>query len=101
ARRLGELRMVACASKPYLRKHGRPRTAADLARHNCLGFVRDGRPSDWYLGPAGDLSPVEIAGSYHSSDAEALVEAAKAGIGIVYLLDIIVADAIARGELVP
>lgn len=101
ARRLGELRMVACAAKSYLRKHGRPRTAADLARHNCLGFVRDGRPSDWYLGPVSDLSPVEISGSYHSSDAEALVEAARAGVGIVYLLDFIVADALERGELVP
>lgn len=101
ARRLGECRMVACASKRYLKKHGSPRTVADLARHNCLGFVRDGRPSDWYLGPAGELSPVEISGSYHSSDAEVLVEAAKAGMGIVYLLEFIVADALERGELVP
>ncbi len=101
ARRLGELRMVACASKGYLKQHGRPRAVAELARHNCLGFVRDGRPSDWYLGPAGDLSPVEISGSFHSSDAEVLVEAASAGVGIVYLLEFIVADALERGELVP
>ncbi len=101
ARRLGELRMVACASKSYLKKRGRPRSPADLARHDCLGFVRDGRPSDWYLGPAGELSPVEISGPYHSNDAEALVEAAKAGLGIIYLLEFIVADALARGELVP
>lgn len=101
ARKLGELRMIACASKSYLRKHGHPRTAADLARHNCLGFVRDGRPSDWYLGPPGDLSPVEISGSYHSNDAEALIAAATASLGIVYLLEFIVADALARGDLVP
>lgn len=101
ARKLGELRMIACASKGYLRKHGHPRTAADLARHNCLGFVRDGRPSDWYLGPPGDLSPVEISGSYHSNDAEALIAAATASLGIVYLLEFIVADALARGDLVP
>ena len=101
ARRLGELRMVVCASKSYLRKHGQPRTVADLARHNCLGFVRDGRPSDWYLGAAGELSPVEITGSYHASDAETLVCAARAGLGIVYMFDFVIAEAVARGELVP
>jgi DNA-binding transcriptional LysR family regulator len=38
ARKLGDSRMMVVASPDYHRKHGEPRTLADLARHNQLGF---------------------------------------------------------------
>src|SRR4051812_10272282 len=43
SRRLGESRLLTCASPAYLRKHGKPRHPRDLAHHQCLGFLHEGR----------------------------------------------------------
>src|SRR2546425_3127013 len=38
ARKLGETRLVPCASPQYLRKRGAPQVPEDLARHNCFTY---------------------------------------------------------------
>ena len=38
ARKLGETRKAIVGAPAYLARHGVPRTPADLAQHNCLGF---------------------------------------------------------------
>jgi DNA-binding transcriptional LysR family regulator len=38
ARRLADIRFQVCASPAYLERNGTPATAADLARHRCLGY---------------------------------------------------------------
>src|SRR5919204_6838485 len=38
ARKLGETRLVPCASPQYLRTHGAPQVPEDLARHNCFTY---------------------------------------------------------------
>lgn len=42
ARKLGEVELVACASKQYLRVHGIPRRPEDLLRHRLVGYDLDG-----------------------------------------------------------
>jgi LysR family transcriptional regulator, regulator for bpeEF and oprC len=101
ARRLGASHLVACASPAYLRRRGTPRTPADLAGHDCLGFLREGRPNPWLFGTGDHAQSVEVAGRYHASDAEVLRTGALAGQGIVHIFDFLVADAIASGALVP
>ena len=39
ARRLAPAMVVLCASPDYLARHGVPKTLADLAGHNCLGYT--------------------------------------------------------------
>ena len=39
ARRIAPCRLVLAAAPAYLEAHGRPRVAADLANHNCLGYT--------------------------------------------------------------
>ena len=46
ARKVAQTRMVVCASPDYLAKAGAPRAPADLARHNCLIYLRTGRLLD-------------------------------------------------------
>jgi LysR family transcriptional regulator for bpeEF and oprC len=100
ARRLGETRTVLCASPAYLRRRGVPRAPRDLAEHDCVGYLRDGRPADHRF-PVGDrFEVVEIAGRFHANDAGLLREAAIAGLGVVALFDFLVIEALARGELV-
>src|SRR3954452_13720801 len=39
ARRLAPCRIVVCAAKTYLDRHGIPLAADDLTQHNCLGYT--------------------------------------------------------------
>jgi len=103
ARRLGEARVLMCASPAYLKKRGTPKTLSDLARHNCLAYLReDGHPYPWRFASAQDEGTrvVDIAGHYHANDAEILHIGAVAGKGIVALFDFSVARSMRRGELV-
>jgi DNA-binding transcriptional LysR family regulator len=101
ARRLGESRVVHLASPAYLRRRGVPRAPADLARHDCVGYLRDGQPAPFhFVAPGGAVQAVSVAGRVHASDADALRALAVAGKGIVALFDFLARDELARGALV-
>ncbi|AWV07970.1 LysR family transcriptional regulator [Marilutibacter maris] len=84
ARRLTDNIRLLCASPEYLRRHGTPRTPAELAGHDCLLLVgRQGRQDVWRLRDAGgDEIAVRVRGRFESNFGEALRDAAVAGLGI-------------------
>ena len=100
ARRLGDCRMVLCAAPRYLNDHGVPRTVADLAQHNCLGYTLSSSqsPSEWRFGAAGRVRQ-PVRGNLRANSGDALLAAAVGGMGLVYEPSFICGDAIARGEL--
>ncbi|WP_394833253.1 LysR family transcriptional regulator [Pendulispora rubella] len=101
ARRLGASQIVPCAAPAYLARRGTPKAPSDLAEHDCLGYLRDGRPDPWrFVAADGTTMAVDIKGPYHANDAAAGYQAALAGRGLVALFDFVVKDAFARGELV-
>ncbi len=101
ARKLGDSRLVRCASPAYVRAHGAPRVPADLAHHRCLGYLADGRPRPFsFLGDAGPYTQ-EVDGPCHVNDGEVLKRLAVAGRGIVTLFDFAARDALESGALVP
>ncbi len=100
ARRLGESRIVCCASPAYLRRRGAPSTPADLGSHACLGYLREGRPGPFELATVGAPAPL-VDGPFHSNDVELLRDLALAGNGVVALFDFVVRDAVEAGALVP
>src|SRR5262249_10701056 len=73
ARKLGETRLVPCASPAYLKVHGVPRVPEDLARHNCFTYEY-GRPRNFWLfrDAAGTEHAVRIGGSLHSNNGDLL-----------------------------
>ncbi|NDL64068.1 LysR family transcriptional regulator [Acerihabitans arboris] len=76
---------VVVASPEYLARHGRPRTPADLAGHDCLTFVLRGRVYDkWRFYLDGQRQVVGVSGSLTSDDAEVVRRLAIAGEGIAY-----------------
>lgn len=101
ARRLGEARIIVAAAPAYLRKRGTPKSPGDLARHECLGYLREGRPDPWRFVSDAGVSLVDIAGRYHANDVDLLLSGALAGKGLVTLFDFIAAEAIQSGALVP
>jgi DNA-binding transcriptional LysR family regulator len=83
ARKLANNRRVLCASPAYLKRHGTPRTPADLARHECLLLVgSQGRQDLWRLQDGGREVAVRVQGRIESNQGELLRDAAVAGLGI-------------------
>jgi DNA-binding transcriptional LysR family regulator len=100
ARRLGQCETIVCAAPAYLRRRGRPRTLRDLARHERLGYLRDGHPSAWRLVGDDGLETVEVDGGFHANDVDALLAAALAGRGLVALFDFLAAPHLRARRLV-
>lgn len=83
ARRLCDLRRILCAAPAYLERHGTPQAPAELASHNCLGFTGLHSWPDWKLANGNRQQTVRVSGNLHSNDNEALLSAARMGVGIL------------------
>ncbi|TWB13739.1 LysR family transcriptional regulator [Nitrospirillum amazonense] len=101
ARKLGQSRRVICAAPDYLARKGTPRSPADLAQHNCLGFNFRRSRVGWPFREDGREVEVPVAGSLLVNNGETLRQMALAGIGLARLSHWHVVDAMARGDLVP
>jgi DNA-binding transcriptional LysR family regulator len=79
ARKLAPCRHVICASPDYLDKNGRPKTLADLAKHNCL---TTGNNQIWRLeGPDGPAA-LKVTSNLRSNCSDVLREAVLSGVGV-------------------
>lgn len=101
ARRLGEARLVTCASPEYIAKHGAPASPEDLARHNCLTYEYALRDAWTFRDAAGRERTVRVAGSLNSNNGDLSAAAAVQGVGIALEPDFIVGSELKRGKLVP
>src|SRR5687767_7480144 len=102
ARKLGETRLVPCASRDYLAAHGAPLVPEDLQKHNCFTYEY-GSPRDlWRFRDAeGRERNVRVMGNLHSNNGDLLAEAAARGAGIVFEPAFIVGPELRAGRLVP
>lgn len=101
AKRLGRLRRILAASPDYLKRCGMPATPRDLAEHNCLEFTTLATYPTWRLSDGTRSESVVARGSLKSNDSAALLEAARAGIGILGAGEWLMIDDFAEGRLVP
>ncbi|TCR62619.1 LysR family transcriptional regulator [Bosea sp. BK604] len=101
ARKLGSTRITLVAAPAYLKRHGEPKSIADLDRHNRLGFCYTRAIEGWPLLRGGEQVIIPIAGNARTSDGEALRHLAIAGGGIARLAAFTVRDDIKAGRLVP
>lgn len=101
ARRLCNLRFVACASPEYLARHGAPLTPDELDQHHCLAYVlmHTGRYREWQFVHNGKTFSKTVSGRLNFNNAESLLEAATSGLGIAMISNFIAAEAIRAGKL--
>lgn len=100
-RKLGETRLIACASPDYLAAHGTPRVPEDLERHNCFTYEYVSPREHWrFRDPSGAERVVRVGGSLHSNNGELHAEAAAGGIGIAFEPDMIVEPYLRAGRVV-
>jgi DNA-binding transcriptional LysR family regulator len=99
ARRIGSVRRVVCASPDYLLSRGRPETPNDLASHDVVSFTGFVHAESWDFQIGGATASVPVRSRLQVDAAEAVVEAALAGTGIVRLFSYHVAEAVKDGRL--
>ena len=101
ARKLADVRPNICAAPAYLSARGTPRTPADLADHDCLGYTLSplAGASHWRFGADGSIRQ-PVRGSLRANNGDVLVQAALAGQGLVYGPRFLTSREVAGGRLV-
>lgn len=83
ARRLGTSRMVTCASRAYLERHGEPLNPNDLQRHTGLQYSNISYKQHWqFVTRDGNTLQAQPQIRIRANNGEALACAAVAGMGI-------------------
>lgn len=100
AKHIGDIHWVICASPAYLAKRGVPATPDDLAGHDCIGFEGLQMARTWPFERGTKLRNVSIQPRFAANTADAVIEAAIAGVGIARLTSYQAARAIRDGKLV-
>lgn len=97
-RKIADFERVVCAAPAYLVRRGTPAKPADLAAHDCIIV---GGLGQWPFHGASGVAITEVRPRLVTDDAEAALRLAIEGAGVIRLGDLIVADALRGGALVP
>jgi len=101
-------RTLLVASPAYLRRRGVPGHPHELARHDCLPYLRGTAGLSWAFTPGGGTrveapaaAPVvvPVRGPLRANNSEVLREAVRAGMGIALLPDFSAREHLLTGEL--
>lgn len=98
-RRMSVERTILVAAPAYLERRGMPRTPHDLSQHDGVNGSLSVR--NWLLrNDSNEEMTVTPRSSFAADEAGMLLQAAKAGLGIVCVPETIARASLARGELV-
>ncbi|WP_416798794.1 LysR family transcriptional regulator [Ciceribacter azotifigens] len=91
---------VLCASPSYIAERGEPANLDDLASHDCLVFSSHNQRQAWrFPGEQGGWIKAQGRSRLRLDSGEALLDAARAGLGIAFLPDFLIAEDLAAGRL--
>lgn len=96
-------RMTVVATPDYYARHGKPETPQDLQQHSCINMRLPtlGGLYQWEFSQAGRDLRVRVEGQLTFNHLPSRIEAALAGLGIIYVPEDSVAQFIASGQLEP
>ena len=101
ASKLGTTRRMIVASPDYLRRHGVPRSPAELERHCRIGFSYSRSVEGWPLQLGNQMMTLPVARSLQVGDGEAMRHLVLAGAGIARLAAFTIKADLDAGRLVP
>ncbi|MBB3063881.1 MULTISPECIES: LysR family transcriptional regulator [Limibacillus] len=100
ARRLSTNRRLVVASPAYLEKYGRPTRPEELVDHDCIVHtVRSDRYYWRFLDENENETAVTVSGRFEVNDVEAVMAAARSGLGVAQLPVWLVASELEAGRL--
>ncbi|SLK13813.1 DNA-binding transcriptional regulator, LysR family [Enterobacter sp. NFR05] len=101
ARKLGHFRTVVVASPEYLARCGEPQTPADLTRHACLQyrFPSSGKLERWVMRGNEAENELALPATMVCNNIETRVCFALRGLGIAWLPDFAIREALEEGAL--
>jgi DNA-binding transcriptional LysR family regulator len=100
AAKLARNHRVVCGAPAYFKRAGKPRTLADLVRHNCLvTSTEDGVADTWNFQDKGKAVSVKVHGNLTCNDGEVLTRWAIAGEGLALRSAWEVSEEVKKGRL--
>jgi len=101
ARKVANRRRLICASPAYLERRGTPESPQDISDHACLCFTGTKEPNRWDFQRGDEPTISTVVNCYVASDdADVLVRAARAGLGLYRAADWHAGPHLASGELI-
>ncbi|MGK9174713.1 LysR family transcriptional regulator [Yokenella regensburgei] len=94
-------RMVICASPDYLARFGVPETPRDLQQHRCLSHMVWNSQNEWKLPDENAQASWRQEPVLRCNDGLGLSMAARAGAGLLMQPEILVKEALEKGQLIP
>lgn len=100
SRQLASTRLVLCASRQYLRKHGKPRAPEDLEKHAVLSYSLMAMGDSWqFTGPDGPVV-VKVQSRLSTNSGDTCRAVALEHQGVILQPSFLVADDLRSGRLV-
>jgi DNA-binding transcriptional LysR family regulator len=97
ARPIAKLRPFIYAAPAYIEQHGEPKSVHDLNAHECL-FMPEF--AVWHLSDGKQTLPTPVSGRFRVNSVGMIRRLAALGMGVALISQEIVAEEIARGQLV-
>jgi DNA-binding transcriptional LysR family regulator len=100
-RLLGECRLVVAGAPSYLKRRGLPEKPEDLLHHDCvcMRWTKGAESWAWELERGKRNWRVPVRGPVTTNDSGLMRTLGVAGVGLIYTIEALVADEIARGRL--
>jgi DNA-binding transcriptional LysR family regulator len=98
--KLADNKRVVVAAPSYIKRHGKPESLDDLAKHNCLPISSEGSQPGWTFRQNGKNVVLKVTGNMVCNDGAVLHEWALAGKGLAWRSMWEVGTAIESGALV-
>jgi DNA-binding transcriptional LysR family regulator len=103
ARRIAESRRVLCCSPEYASSHDLPRSAEEIAEHDCICYGNSSTAPYWQFQArqgGGEAQQVVVRGRTHLNNGASMRDAAIAGLGLAAPPLFIAASALQDGRLI-
>jgi DNA-binding transcriptional LysR family regulator len=97
--RVGYVRRIVCASPAYLKKHGVPKTPADLAGHQIIAATSVSTGPEWTFAKGKQKIGVKLSPRILVNTNDGALEAAKDGFGLTRLISYQIANELAAGKI--